>query len=362
MTIELQIPAGEGQDVAAEDGQRVEQRSDRQRRCRRAFPAITIPSSPVRHASAYATLLLYGRGVTQRRERMTMTRHLHADTAILWLDDPRCKAVAHVGAKTAHLSQLSARYDVPPGFCVTSADDDPTTDVGQLSPALRDAIGGAYTELAARCGASNPAVAVRSSAVDEDGSQTSFAGQHATFLNVAGIDAVIDAVERCWTSSSGEDVLVYRRQHGLSLDTIRPAVLIQQLVMADVSAIVFSVNPVTGQRAEIIVSASWGLGESLVGGTVTPDSWVIAKDTLEIIGQRIADKRRMTVAVDGGTQEVDTPRLLRGRPTMSTEQVRALAQLGIGLEEAMDWPVDVECVWSGERLYLLQCRPITTLG
>jgi pyruvate,water dikinase len=298
----------------------------------------------------------------QRRERMSVTRHLHADMEILWLDDPRCTAVALVGAKAAHLSRLSARFDVPPGFCVTSARDDLATGPHQLSPGLRDALDGAYTELAAQCSCSNPAVAVRSSAVDEDGAQTSFAGQHATFLNVAGIDAVIEAVERCWASVRNEEILVYRRRHGLSQAWSRPAVLIQQLVMADVSAIVFSANPVTGQRAEIVVTASWGLGESLVGGAVTPDSWVISKDTLEIIVQRIADKRRMTVAVDGGTREVDAPRLLRGQPALSTEQVRALAQLSIRLEEAMEWPVDVECACSGERLYLLQCRPITTLG
>jgi pyruvate,water dikinase len=293
---------------------------------------------------------------------MSVTRHLRADMAILWLDDPRCSAVALVGAKAAHLSRLSAQFDVPPGFCITSTRDDPDTVPYQMSPKLRGALDDAYTSLAARCGCNNPAVAVRSSAVDEDGSQTSFAGQHATFLNVAGLDALFDAVERCWASASSDDVLAYRRQHGLSQERIRPPVLIQQLVMADVSAIVFSANPITGQRAEIIATASWGLGESLVGGTVTPDSWVISKHTLEIVGQRISDKRRMTVAVESGTQEVDMPRLLRGQPALSNEQVRELAQLSIRLEEAMEWPVDVECAFSGEHLYLLQCRPITTLG
>jgi pyruvate,water dikinase len=280
---------------------------------------------------------------------------------ILWLNDPRCVAAGLVGAKAAHLSRLSTQFDVPPGFCVISAHDDLATGLHLPSPGLRDALADAYTALAAQCGYSNPAVAVRSSAVDEDGPQTSFAGQHATFLNVAGIDAVIDAVERCWASARSEDVFLYRLRHGLSQDTVRPAVLIQQLVKADVSAIVFSANPVTGQRMESVVTASWGLGESLVGGTVTPDSWVVSKDTLEIIGQRISDKRRMTIAIDGGTREVDTPRLLRGRSALSTEQVRALAQLSIRLEEMMEWPVDVECAYSGEHLYLLQCRPITTL-
>lgn len=291
-----------------------------------------------------------------------MSTHLRADSEILWLDDPRCTAVALVGAKAAHLSRLSAHHDVPPGFCLTSVRFDSDTERDRLSHNLRDALSGAYATLAARCGASNPAVAVRSSAIDEDGSRTSFAGQHDTFLNVIGIDAVIDAVERCRASARGEDVLAYRRQHGLTEAESRPAVLIQQLVMADVSAVIFSANPVNGRRAEIVVSASWGLGESLVGGTVNPDSWVIARDTLDIVDQRIAEKGRMTVAVDGGTREVDTPRMLRGQPSLSTEQVRALALLVVRLEEAMNCPVDVECAWADGHLFLLQCRPITTLG
>jgi pyruvate,water dikinase len=282
--------------------------------------------------------------------------------AILWLDDPQCASVTLVGAKAAHLSRLSALYDVPPGFCIPSADSDPDGGSFQLTPALRGALAGAYTALAAECGYDNPAVAVRSSAVDEDGSKTSFAGQHATFLNVAGLDAVLDAVERCWASAGATDVLVYRRRHGLSLDITRPPVLIQQLVMADVSAIIFSANPVTGQRTEIIVTASWGLGESLVGGTVTPDRWLIRKDTLEVVDQRVTDKRRMTVALESGTREVETPRLLRGKPALSAEQVGEVARLSLRLEEFMGWPVDVECAYARGRLYLLQCRPISGLG
>jgi len=293
---------------------------------------------------------------------VSITGLLRSDIAFLWLDDPRCTAVELVGSKAAHLSRLSAQYDVPPGFCLPSGRYDSDTDWNRLSPSLRDAVAGAYAALAERCGSGSLPVAVRSSAVDEDGSHTSFAGQHDTFLNVVGIDAVSDAIERCWASVRSEDVLVYRRQHGLARGETRPAVLIQQLVVADVSAVVFSANPVTGQRTEVVVTASWGLGASLVGGTVTPDSWVISKDTLEFIGQRVAAKQRMTIAVDGGTREVDTPRLLRGQPALSDEQVRDVAQLSIRLEEAMGWPVDIECAYACDHLYLLQCRPITVLG
>jgi pyruvate,water dikinase len=188
------------------------------------------------------------------------------------------------------------------------------------------------------------------------------AGQHDTFLNVAGIDAVIDAVERCWASARGEDVLAYRRQHGLTQTETRLAILIQQLVMANVSAVIFSANPITGQQTEIVVTASWGLGTGLVSDTVTPDRWVISRDSLELTGQRVAVEQRMTVAGDGGTREVDMPRLLRGQPALSDEQLREVARLSIRLEEVMGWPVDIECAYARGRLYILQSRPITALS
>ena len=143
---------------------------------------------------------------------------------------------------------------------------------------------------------------------------------------------------------------------------VRLAVLVQQLVTADTSAVVFSANPISGNRDEVIVTASWELGESVVSGTVTPDTWVVRKADLTVKEERIGAKERMTVAVDGGTQEVTVPRLLREKASLSRTQVAELAGLAVGLEARMGQPVDVEAAYSGEHLYLLQCRPITTLG
>jgi phosphoenolpyruvate synthase/pyruvate phosphate dikinase len=203
--------------------------------------------------------------------------------------------------------------------------------------------------------------AVRSSAVDEDGAAASFAGQHETYLNIVGADSIVKAVARCWESARSERALEYRRKQGLSVERPQLAVFVQQLVASDVSAVVFSANPITANRDEILINASWGLGESIVGGTVTPDTFMVRKTDLAVTGRIVADKQRMTVAVSGGTNEVDVPRFLRAQPSLNDEQVIEMAQLALTLEATMSYPVDVECAYAGGKLYLLQCRPITAL-
>jgi pyruvate,water dikinase len=198
--------------------------------------------------------------------------------------------------------------------------------------------------------------------VDEDGAGASFAGQHETYLNIVGSDAILQAVARCWESARSERALDYRRQQGLSIGRVQLAVLVQQLIASDVSAVVFSANPVTGQRDEVVINASWGLGESLVGGTVTPDTFVVRKSDRTVTDRTIAEKQRMTVAVPGGTLEVNVPRFLRREATLDDGQAAEMAQLALTLEAAMGWPVDVECAYARGELYLLQCRPITTLS
>ncbi len=195
---------------------------------------------------------------------------------IPWLGHPDCHDINRVGAKAANLSLLTASHRIPPGFCVTTegyarwaeqngAGEPPYPTQGMPS-ALYNDIAAAYQTLAERCGVSDPGVAVRSSGVDEDGATASFAGQHETYLNIVGVDAVAEAVIRCWASASSEHALAYRQQQGLSVQSVRLAVLVQQLVPADTSAVVFSANPVSGNREEIVINASWGLGESVVQG------------------------------------------------------------------------------------------------
>jgi pyruvate,water dikinase len=276
---------------------------------------------------------------------------------LLWLGDPKSFDVSLVGGKAANLSRLARMYHrVPDGFSL------PVTVMDQAHPFdLRDEITGAISELMACHNLPDFIAAVRSSAVDEDGATASFAGQHETYLNIVGADAILQAVTRCWESAHSERALEYRRQQGLSVKRPQLAVLVQQLVASDVSAVVFSANPITGSRAEIMINASWGFGESIVGGTVTPDTFIVRKSDLAITSRTIADKQHMTVSGPGGTRQVNVPRFLRAQSSMNDEQVVEMAKLALTLEATMERPVDIECAYARGKLYLLQCRPITTL-
>ena len=276
---------------------------------------------------------------------------------LLWLGDPKSFDAALVGGKAANLSRLARMHHrVPDGFSL------PVTVMEEAHPLdLRDEIFVATSDLMACHSLPELVVAVRSSAVDEDGAVASFAGQHETYLNIVGADAIIQAVTRCWESARSERALEYRRQQGLSVNRPQLAVLVQQLVTSDVSAVVFSANPITGSRDEIMINASWGLGESIVGGTVTPDTFIVRKTDLAITSRTIADKQRMTISAPGGTHEVDVPRFLRTEISLNDKQAVEMAKLALSLEVTMEHPVDVECAYAGGELYLLQCRPITTL-
>lgn len=289
---------------------------------------------------------------------------------IVWLGEGNCDDCTLLGGKAASLCSLAVDFRVPPGFCLTaSALDRAVADglalSGEVPPALPSELyadlARAYRQLGQRCGVEAPSVAVRSSALDEDGLGASFAGQHETFLNVVGASAVAQAVVRCWASALSARALEYRRRQDLGRERIRIAVLVQHMVPADVSAVAFSADPVTGSRREVVVNASWGLGESIVGGTVTPDTYVLRKVDMDVIERRVADKRRMTVLAPEGTRETDVPRFLRNQAALGDDQAREMARLAVDLEERTGHPVDVECAFHAGRLYLLQCRPITTL-
>lgn len=267
---------------------------------------------------------------------------------ILWFEDPAAADPARAGGKAAALATLARHRRVPDGFVVAGTPD-------------ADAVEAAYAELAARAGEDEPLVAVRSSATDEDGQSSSFAGQHETILGVRGIDELLAAITTCRASAHTERALSYRRANGLAGPSAPLPVLVQLLVPADAAAVVFSVNPVT-RGGEVLVNAAFGLGESIVGGTVTPDEWALARPSLNVTRRTIADKRRMTVRAPGGSREVDVPAPLRRLPSITDEQARAAATLALDLEAELGYPVDLELAWTGDDLHLLQCRPITTLA
>jgi len=279
---------------------------------------------------------------------------------VSWLGQPDARDSSLVGGKAASLGGLGAHHRVPAGFVLTTQAH---TRIGlEGAGCLRKLVEANYELLAKRLGADEPAVAVRSSAVDEDGAEASFAGQHATLLNVAGAAAVTRAVAACFESAGAEHALEYRRRHGLDVDGVQMAVLVQQLVCADTSAVVFSANPISRSSDEVVINASWGLGESIVGGAVTPDTYVVAKHDLSITTRLLGAKETMTVPVEGGTREVDVPAELREQHSLDDAKIVKLAELAVSLEERAGHPVDIESAFHAERLYVLQCRPITTLG
>jgi pyruvate, water dikinase len=280
---------------------------------------------------------------------------------VVWLGEPACHDPRSTGGKAAALSRLAEHFVVPCGFCITSTALAGITPPMRLPSRLRDGVFDAYRALPA----TDSPVAVRSSAVDEDGSLTSFAGVHESFLNVHGDDALLAAIERCLESFFSPRAASYRHGRGAArgaFEDVRMAVLVQQQIASDVSIVAFSANPVTSRRDEIVVTASWGLGESVVGGTVTPDTWIVDHAGECMREEHIGDKRRMTVATEHGCREVDVPRVLRNVPSLAWEQVSEVARLAARLETKTGYPVDIECAYAESRLYLLQCRPITTLS
>jgi len=291
---------------------------------------------------------------------------------VIWLEDPECQNALLVGQKAANLSKLASSFRVPLGFCVSSGVPRTIRAGGKTGPRnsldtetasqLRRELATAYNRLSRRCRAKNLHVAVRSSVVDEDSETASFAGVHETFLNITGLKAITRAVIDCLISATSKGALAYRRVNAISATTIRAAVLVQRFVQAETSSVLFTANPVTGRRSEVIVTACWGLGESLAKGTVTPDTFIVRKKDRSLISQSIADKKIMTIALRERTREVAINKDIRTKACIDQRQLMEVVKLGLAVESYMGFPVDVECAFSGHELHLLQCRPITTLN
>ncbi|WP_062357082.1 PEP/pyruvate-binding domain-containing protein [Herbidospora yilanensis] len=241
------------------------------------------------------------------------------------------------GGKGASLARLaSAGLPVPDGFHVTTA----AREAG-MNREVTAEISAAY-----RAMGDDVPVAVRSSATAEDRPDVSFAGQHDTYLGVRGVAAVIDAVERCWRSLDNDRARAYREREGIA----RPgmAVVVQELVDASVSGVMF-----TELDGKLVINAAWGWGETVAGGTVTPDVYAVDRDGH--IDETISDK-----AVMAGTSGlVPVPPDLRSVPTLTREQVMALAGLGRRIEILYGMPMDVEWGIAAAKPYILQARPIT---
>jgi hypothetical protein len=229
----------------------------------------------------------------------------------------------------------------------------------ELSQELVAAITEAYAELPN----DDPALAVRSSANAEDLPDLSFAGQQETFLNVRGADTVVAAVKDCWSSLWTAQAITYRHQNGIDQGAVAMAVVAQIMIPSEVSGILFTANPATGERSELIVEASFGLGEAVVGGYVTPDSYVVDRETLGAKETTIGPKEQQIVS-DGehGTRTEEVAEDERQKSSLSEDKLKELAKTAIEIEALYDGlPQDIEWALSDGKLWLLQSRPITNL-
>jgi pyruvate,water dikinase len=279
---------------------------------------------------------------------------------VVWLG--QSATVATVGAKSAHLSRLSQRYPVPQGFCLSVAAFTQWVAAGcpdHLPEPLQRLVEEAYQQLAALTHVDNPPVAVRSSAVDEDSRNASFAGQYESYLNVSGVDAVSKAILACWHSAFAERVLIYRRNALTSVACQPLAVLVQRMVPADIAMVVFSRHPIT-HEPDVVINATWGLGPSLVDGSTTPDTYVVRRSDGVLLERTVGTKTTMTILLPTGVKQAPTPRPMRTQAVMGAALIQEVTRLTVQLEAEMGWPVDMEAAYRHQQLHLLQCRPITT--
>ncbi|MEU9802218.1 rifamycin-inactivating phosphotransferase [Streptomyces sp. NPDC051000] len=300
--------------------------------------------------------------------------------------------VAVVGGKGAHLGGLSRieGIRVPEGFCVTTdafrrimaeapsiaggldqlslLDPDDREAIRTLSARIRrtiegitipDDVAAAITHALGGQG-EHVAYAVRSSATAEDLPTASFAGQQDTYLNVVGPAEILRHISRCWASLFTERAVIYRRRNGIDHRTVHMAVVVQRMVLPQASGILFTADPVTGNRKVATVDAGFGLGEALVSGLVNPDVFTVRDG--EVVAKAIAAKQRAVHALSaGGTREVAIDSQRREQPALTDAQVVRLVELGRRIEGHFGRPQDIEWCLADDAFHIVQSRPITTL-
>jgi len=296
------------------------------------------------------------------------------------------------GGKGANLGALTrAGLPVPPGFCVSTSAyrrfletnqldlelkrildatrmDEPASlesaadairvrfEQGQMSTEMSAEIRQAYADL----GSTPMPVAVRSSATAEDLPDLSFAGQQDTYLNILGMDNLLQAVIRCWASLWTARAIAYRSHNAIAHDDVSLAVVVQQMVPSEASGVLFTANPLTGKRSETVIDATLGLGEALVSGQVEPDHYVVSSASGGILSKTLGAKA-LSIQGQPGGGTITLHKSAVEQQALPDEQIRALTQLGQQAQAHFGSPQDLEWGWAGGRLYVLQSRPITSL-
>jgi pyruvate,water dikinase len=318
--------------------------------------------------------------------------------SVVWFAEVGREDLGLVGGKGANLGEMTrASIPVPPGFIVTADTYFRFIQLNGLEPVIRkelfgldvhnskllneragnirrhilgarmpahtaDEIRAAYRELG------EGPVAVRSSATAEDLPEASFAGQQSTFLNVVGADNVVRAVQACWASLFEARAVFYREEAGYDHMKVGVAVPVQRMVQSEISGVMFTVEPVTSDRSRITIEAVYGLGEGIVSGELSPDLYMVDKESLQIISKAVSPQKRMIVRrpdTDGRYESANTwvpvPEEMWERQKLTDAEIRELARLGRAVEEHYRRPQDIEWAYEEGRLYLVQTRPVTTL-
>ena len=322
---------------------------------------------------------------------------------VLWFEEIDKNDLALVGGKSANLGEMvKAGIPVPPGFAITSYAYkefiERTGLKSKISEALKEianskdpkafenvsarirriieeeeipgdiarAIVENYRKLCEKVGRANVLVAVRSSATAEDLPGASFAGQQDTFLNVEGEEEVLLKVKKCWSSLFTPRAIFYRQEKGIDHDKVLMSVVVQKMVNAKAAGVMFTIHPVTGEEDKIVIEGSWGLGEAVVSGSVTPDTYVVDKRTLKILEKKIAEKTYEIVRdpSSGRTVKVEVSPERRKAPCLTDEEVVKLAELALKIEQHYGYPQDIE--WAidqdmefPENIFIVQSRPET---
>lgn len=304
------------------------------------------------------------------------------DKRILWFEELGKDDVPLVGGKNANLGEmLRAKIPVPPGFAITAQAynefitktgiaekiyqtiKETVTDANNpkqyeeaskrirkliestLMPTeIEKAVKGAYSELNQKIGMSGVFVAVRSSATAEDLPDASFAGQQETFLNVRGADELIEKTIKCWSSLFTPRAIYYRNQKGFKHEDVLISVGVQKMVNAKSAGVIFTLNPVTGEPDQIVIEANWGLGESVVSGSVTPDDYVLDKSTLKIIEKRVANKTVEYIRdpKTGKTIHAEVPPERQEKPCLTENEITRLAEIALTIEQHYGRAQDIE--------------------
>lgn len=324
---------------------------------------------------------------------------------IKWFNQIDKNDIPMVGGKGANLGELTQKgLDVPPGFCVTAGaytyfiekvdlankikekiknlDVENSIDLQKASSEIQELINNAsipqdladeiklaYRQFNKKIGMEDSEVAVRSSATAEDLPEASFAGQQDTYLHISGEEELLNHIRKCWASLWTARAIYYRENQDFDHFEVALSAVVQKMINSGKSGVMFTANPINNDTDQIMINASWGLGEAVVSGTVTPDEYIVDKKSKDIVEKHIAEKTTMIVKRDVGIGTVEVKvgdyighEKINGQ-CLTDDEIMVLTDYGLKIEDMYGSFQDIE--WGFDRdtkkLYILQSRPITTL-